>query len=507
MILKYSEYINETRISVEKHGKTLELNRSGRMIKSFSYMDDDVNKLMYFVLKSIKGIDKKTLLDNRITLLTSTKFKDTDPTYDIEDNVNRYSDIKSNIGVNIFGKSNDSDIEYIDNEIVDYGMILDDKRNYYLYQVEFADFRGKDRSDTVIVYDEDRFEPYVSDDGKFHYVLMERGKNISTVRLNNKQRHGSGQNAEIIISNRFGWELSPSKIKSSDFISVINNEKRIINSILKTDNDSISDLFKFSLDVDSTSTISKHDLVIKSNSNYDINDKKVEVKRYSGRSLYNRNKIPVDVLLAEQLKISTKPSLLNLVKVYGEVTGENIESLKILYDLDNGDSLSKFFNKNKPVDYINDGLIERIQKFYNDKIDILLNKYKNIIWETDSNGIVTRSNNRIMTDTYGIYFFNKDSGKDGFFVKMDNFEYDWIINSSHWGINRIQLMMKIKGDPNRFVWLGEEQDFIEISHKVSTKDVKPNDKDNTVNAVYNDEIIKIVWNTDKGYWERYEKNK
>ena len=164
----------------------------------------------------------------------------------------------------------------------------------------------------------------------------------------------------------------------------------------------------------------------------------------------------------------------------------NIEPLLINYRHDKGYELSNYFKKESIHPYKN--LVDDIRKFYNDKIGIIKQKYDQI------------NKNLIMMDIFGIYFFNKEDGEDGFLIinENDNLEYKWTLIKGTWGLDRISLVLKVDPSAKKNVWVGDLNIFVE------TYDVGDLSKIQR-NIIEDTKIGTIKWDNDKGYWVLAEK--
>jgi len=106
-----------------------------------------------------------------------------------------------------------------------------------------------------------------------------------------------------------------------------------------------------------------------------------------------------------------------------------------------------------------------------------------------------------MTEIYGIYFFNKINGVDGFLIRTNNqnkknFTYSWELKYSHWGLLRIKLMVEVSPESYRMVWMGDQNIFVE-TYEVGNFNLIPSEKQSIIK---NTEVGNIIWNKEKGYW-------
>lgn len=467
-MLKYQDFINETTLTIEKYGLNLELNDKGISLPPFLfYKRNEYNR--YYILKFISYEEYIPVygdIKNRVTLLKGTTYEDTEI-------VNKKGTILKDTNF--------------------------DKNNYYFYQIYYTPFIEWETLGIPIKYDEfpDKFDEEYTVDGKMHFVVIEKNSNVRTVTLNNGSRSG-GNRAEKIISNKFGWELDGTKIekkliknKFDEDQNIISKEKRyaILKDVLETDIETLykyNDIFVLDNKYD---IISKYDLIIK---NGKYAGKKIEVKKYDTRDLFyssykNDGDYKKEILIAEQLKISTKSGLKSLVELYKRINPEvNIEPLLINYRHDKGYELSNYFKKESIHPYKN--LVDDIRKFYNDKIGIIKQKYDQI------------NKNLIMMDIFGIYFFNKEDGEDGFLIinENDNLEYKWTLIKGTWGLDRISLVLKVDPSAKKNVWVGDLNIFVE------TYDVGDLSKIQR-NIIEDTKIGTIKWDNNKGYWVLAEK--
>lgn len=464
-ILKYYSFVNETNLTDEKAGCHLELNDIGKKLSPFSYYyERDMDDNNYFVFKSISYDDYQPL-NNRVTQLIGSTYKDTEG----------------------LGRYFLNDVDF-------------DQNDYFFYKI-FSTRRGLRECHGVTIRYNDhphRFDEQLTRDGKQHFVVIRKNAQITSVRLNSGGRSGSGDRAERIISSKFGMRLEKTKIEKKIITHEYNDDgiipgpskKAILKDILKTDMATIEkyeSLFELS-NIDDV--MDKYDLVVV---NGPHNDEKIEVKKYSATDLiYKRTLLPKDVMVAEQLKISNKSELKKLVELYKEMNpNANVEPLLRNYHIDKGDELSNYFNVGGAGQYRL--LIDSIRNFYNTKIEMMKLKYDEI------------PNNKIMTNVFGIYFFNNENGIDGFLVRNNgNLTYRWKTVDKEWGLYRITLVVNVNPHAKRMVWLGDENLFVDTSEvcefdKIPGKIVK---KTKNKNIIIESSVGDIKWSPQKGYWLR-----
>lgn len=464
-MIKYQDFINETKLTGEKDGFHLELNDNGELLPPFQYYrQEEMDSNNYFVLKSIPYEEYLPIdhgIRNRVTLLKGSTYQDTVVP-------NKRGDILRNVNFN--------------------------EDNYYFYQMFSTPVMELETLGVTIKYKEDpeRFDVQLTQDGRLHFIVIEKNSEVTSVRLNHGSRSG-GDRAERIIGNKFGWSLQRTKIKKvliqnklDDNRNIIPHERReaILKDVLKTDLNTLN-TYKDIFVLDNIyNAVSKYDLII---TDGQYAGKKIEVKRYDIKEIFyttfrQDGDYKKDILIAEQLKISTKFGLKKLVELYKEMNPTvDIQPLIANYRIDKGEQLSNYFNIGLEGQYKN--LIDNIRKFYNDKIAILKNKYEQI------------DNHLIMMDVFGIYFFNNDSGEDGFLIKNedDNLEYYWKLIKGTWGLYRISLVAKVDPSAKKHVWAGDLNTFIET---FDVGDIETIQKD----TIENTAIGTIVWDNNKGYW-------
>lgn len=457
-MLKYEQFLLETFLSEEKAGLHLELNDAGKNKEPFEYyyspqMDDN----NYFVMKSIP-FDEYEPEGNRVTYLYNTIFKDT----------------------HVQGRKKLNNTNF-------------DEDQYYFFKLVSTPRRHDDNEvhGVSIAYNgnEDRFNEFqLTQDGRKHYIVIEKNKYSSLVRLNSGQRHATGDRAEKLIANAFGWRLDKTKINIpivkrnvANHIIPDAERKAVLSDILKGNNG--DDLF----DLEPPEPINKYDLVI-THGNFE--GKKIEVKRYSAEDIFYKTGIPKKILMAEQLKIATKPGLKKLVDIYKEMHPEaNVQPLLENYRNDRGLQLSNYFSKDGGGDH--EVLIDNIRRFYNARINYMFGKYANI------------PKNLLMDGIYGIYFFNDDNGVDGFFIRTENPEggrnlrYSWEVEVSHWGLNRIKMMVEVNPKSYRLVWVGDLYTFVE-TYEVDQVSKIPSKEDSIIRGT---DVGTIAWDRTKKYWD------
>lgn len=459
-MLNYNNYLYETILSISKKNLNLELNNKGKQLLPFIYYNT-LNK--YLILKSI-NFEQYNPINNRVTLLKGITYLDTE----------------------INNKQNKKllNVEFNNND-------------YFFYKLVSSEYREREISSSVsIPYDENRFNDQYTENNKLHFIVIKKNTNVITVRINNSLRTSFGFRAEKTISIKFNWRLVNTKIKLNLIKKEENNiEKIFLTDLLKTDITTLNtyqDLFK----IDNMDNVNKYDLIITEG---EYIGQKIEVKGYNVKDLFYKNGQSKQILLAEQLKISTKQGLKKIVTLYHEMN-PNIDIGPLLndYSIDMGEKLSWYFNvNNNQHEYID--LINDIRDFYNQRINFIFNKFRDI------------NTNIIMSDIFGIYFFNNKSGVDGFLIKnidnnIKNINYTWVNIKSHWGLNRIKLMFSINPNAYRYVWIGNlhtlaktfKVNNLELNNKLKIDNIKTNHQP----IIKNTNIGNIKWNSKKGYWEK-----
>lgn len=444
----YYNFINETVLTHGKKDLNLEFNDKGRKMLPFIYYFT-LNK--YIILKRI-NFDEYQPNTNRVTFLTGSTYLD-----------NEISNKRNYLLEN----------KDFDNE------------NYFFYKIVSYNFQEDNPSIVSIPYDETKFNDQLTYNNKVHFIVIKKNTNVTSVRININQRHTFGYNAEQTISDKFGWSLKNTKIKS-DIVKVINGNKQkaFLTDILKTDLDTLNryqDLFQIN---NINTPLNKYDLIIKEGEHI---GKKIEVKKYNMRSLFYKDDItPKTLMMAEQLKIATKPGLKKLVTLYHEMNPDiDVSFLLNNFNLDKGEKLSKFFRKD------DNPIVEDIKKFYNDRINYMLNKFSEI--------------NNIMTDIFGIYFFNNKTGVDGFLILNHEINYTWRAVNSQWGLKRIKILFTINPNADKYVWIGNRKTFVKtfkVNDFDAYKELKRIDKISEHKPIIkNTDIGTIKWNSTEGYWE------
>jgi len=467
-MLDYYEFINETKMTSEKDGKDLELNDKGKKLPPFEYYyQDQLDDNLYYVLKFI-NIDDYEPTNNKVTLLNNSLWQDTDI-------ANRKNEIIRNT-------------DFSDND-------------YYFYKLVSTPRRIREIHGVNIPYikEPDRFNDQLTQDNRLHFVVIEKNSTVTNVRLNAGQRTASGIKAEVIIKDKFGWEMERTGISKT--LSTGNNLAKF-SDILKTDMGILNeyeDLFNL---VDTNSPLNKHDLIITSGVH---RGQKIEVKKYDVIDMFYMDNRPKSLMMSEQFKIGDKRGLRKLVMLYKEMNPDvDVEPLIGDFDQDGGVKLNMLFRKtgeNRP----HRELVQNIRDFYNERIDYMIRKYQRL------------DNELIMNDVYGVYFFSTETGVDGFLIKTNkdekkerNINYYWETDESQWGLNRIKLLFNVKPNAYRYVWLGDEELFVRtfvVSNRRKLKELKIVDIKTAHNPIIKDtDVGPIKWDSTKGYWVRIDNN-
>jgi hypothetical protein len=467
-MLKYNNFILETKMTPEKESLIFELNDKGLKLKPFKYLD---NKKYFYILKPI-NYDDYNPENNKVTLLYNTTYKDSD------EYINRYKLNNLNLDNNL----------------------------YLYYKILKTERLNREPGGISIDYNNnnDRFENHLIDN-RIHYVVVRKNSNVSNIRMNYGQRMASGDKAEKIIANKFGFGIEQTKINTTIKRKNIVGEKSksIIFDILNSDIDEYENLFE----IDYKEPLNKYDLVITDGK---LKGSKIEVKKYDIKSIIRftnekgienpkRKGDSKPLEMAEQLKISNKSQLKKLVDLFSiKYPDYNVEPLIKNYNNDGGKELSDLFRLSYNGEYLN--LINNIRNFYNSKIVYMGEKFNNIKQEF------------IMNEVFGVYFFNIETGVDGFLIKTKNkynkrnMKYYWSTVMSHWGLKRIKLFFEVNPDSYRCVWLGDLKIFtetfkvgdIEKCKNLKTEDIRT--KHNPI--LLNTEYGPIKWDTNHGYWIR-----
>jgi len=475
-MLNYDEFLNETKMSPEKSGKDLELNKKGKLLPPFMYYyQDELDDNFYFVFKFINR-DEYQPDGNKVTLLYNSLWQDTD-------NPNRMNQIIT-------------DTDFSDDE-------------YYFYELVSTPRRIREIHGVNVPLDKEpgRFDTQLTFDNRKHFIVIKKKSSVTNVRLNSGQRSSHGIDAEEIISKKFTWKKERTSINKkivsnniiTDFTDVLKTHMGVLN------ND--GDLFNL---LDPDSPLNKNDLVITGG----IHDgEKIEVKKYNVTNMFYKDKRSKPLMMAEQYKIATKGGLRKLVRLYKEMNPDvDVEPLIGDFNEDGGVKLNILFRKTEddiPEDLIelrneHRELMQNIRNFYNERIDYMVRKFQMI--PEDS----------IMDKIFGIYFFNNKNGVDGFLIKTDNpkkeknINYYWDKVESQWGLNRIKLLFKVKPKAFRYVWLGDESVFVktfEVSDKEKLKELQKTDDETHHNPIIkNTDMGPIKWDSTKGYWISIDEN-
>lgn len=466
-MLNYNNFILETNMSEEKYTYNLELNKKGKLLEPFDwYYRKENHDNYYFVLKSIP-FEEYEPDGNKVTYLSKTIYKDTDS----------FRNRKLN-NVNF------------------------DPDNYLFYELYSTKRKNRETHGVSVNFDENRFEKQLTNDNRKHFIVISKNDIVYTVRINSGQRSGHGDKSEKIIADKFGFEQSNTKIykniKRNNDILPYERKRSILFDILGM-NDDLMNRYDNLFELDTISeNIEKYDLII---SDGNLKGEKVEVKKYDVHSLFYRDGKSKTLEMAEQLKIASKKQLKDLVVLYSEMNNVNVNNLLSNYDNDKGYELNSFFRTRYNGEHLN--LVQEIRNFYNSRIKYMFDKYKNI------------SKDRIMKTIYGVYFFNNETGVDGFLIRTFNeygkmnFEYEWELIRSQWGLDRIKLVYKVNPNALRMVWLGDDKNFIETFEVGDIKQSELLEKESKKRQYNKDwEVIirpenhnPIRWNSSKGYWE------
>lgn len=455
MYNKFIYGINETHMTHEKYHANLELNRHGKSLDPFEYYyTPDMDNNNYFVIKNI-DYNEYHPQNNRVTLLTGSIFLDTDT-----DDYSRTAKRKLN------------NTNFNQDDYLFYKLVSTPRR--------FGDDTKTDEIHGVAVrYEDDpnRFSDQLTEDGKIHFIVIKKNDNVTSVRLNTNKRTFAGSGAEKTIANRFGWNRIGTKIKKNILKKVNNDYVLATLKDIMTVPEVYNDLF---IVENPDENISKYDVIIPDG---EYAGKKIEVKRYSASSLFEISKgiRPRKILLAEQLKIATKKDLRKIVELYGISTGTNVDNLLNMDDI----RLSAEFSKSN----YDNNLINNIRDYYNARMEYMIEKFNRIPQES------------IMSDIYGIYFFNLKSGQDGFLIKnydgnVKNIDYVWDINIEHWGLKRIRLMFMVNPNSYRYIWLGDVRRFVK-TYRVKNTRIRPS---RFKGVIKTKKYGIIKWSHHDGYW-------
>jgi hypothetical protein len=203
---------------------------------------------------------------------------------------------------------------------------------------------------------------------------------------------------------------------------------------------------------------------------------------------------PKEILMAEQLKISSYKGVEKLIKLYSknvEQLDDNIER----YLIDNINTVFSVRYDGSLLDTVND-----IRDYYNNKIMKIFKMFE----KSDVNRIMSQDK------VYGVYFFSQISGVDGFLVKTEddgvkNFNYEWKLVKSQWGLYRIKLLFTVNPNAYRYVWVGNEETFYKtfrlnnINEYKSLKNKTINNPQRLNITIQTDNGI-LIWCDTKGYW-------
>jgi len=474
-MLKYEQFLFETKMSYEKEDFHLELNNLGKLLEPFLYYyRPQLHDNYYFVLKRIP-YNEYTPQNNRVTLLGGTIYKDTDSYI-----------VKRQLGNTNFNQN-----------------------NYYFYKLVSTRRRHqKEPHGTSISYKEEpnRFNDQLTRDGNLHFIVIKHNSIVYSVRLNGGQRSAAGDSAERVIAGKFRFTIDQTKISKKIKKKVLNGiippreGRSILFDILGTEENLFNeyeDLFEFE---NPSEVLNKYDLIIPDG---ELIGKKIEVKKYNISALFDRNGNRKSIEMAEQLKIGDKQPLKKLVDLYHRLN-PNVDVTPLIgnYDTDRGVELNNLFGiRATPRNQNN--LVNNIRNFYNRRIEYMYEKYRRI------------PNDLIMRDIYGVYFFHNEYGIDGFFIKsvsdgIKNFEYNWELVNAQWGLKRIKLMFKVDPDAIRMIWLGDERIFIEtfrVGDKIQAKALENmyleyQKNKSLLPIIRNTEVGPVKWSSNDGYWVR-----
>jgi len=476
----------ETNITIEKANMNLELNHKGYLLPPFQ----NLNNEFFYVFKNISYNDFVNTFENddKVTYLKNTIYKD-----------NKEEGRKKLDNNEIFNEE-----KYYYYQIFKINKILNNNKEL-LFSLNYN-----------LTKDDNNYNwtPHLDNNQNKHFIIIEKNTNVSTVKLNgNSKRTFSGENAENILHKKFGWIVDQTKIQNKLNLNDQNLEilpkefeKSMLYKILGQKKEILEtnkDFFTFN-----NQNLSKYDLVIPNNASPDLRGKKIEVKKYGieelfGKLINNRKIISNEILLAEQMKISNKHQLKKLIDLYKYRNPDvDVEPLLINYNNDRGETLSNLFKYDYNGEHKN--LINNIRNFYNSKIEIIFESFERIGTEN------------LMRDVYGIYFFNNETGVDGFLIKIkdenniNNITFKWIIKVSHWGLKRIQILYQVKKSAKRLVWLGDNNpleykntfaETFEIGDLKKSIELKMIDNElNHRPILKNTSKGTIQWDSNFGYW-------
>jgi len=415
-LLKYKKFINESKMDYtfedeKKHliffSDTIRkgVQKEDNKYHIFAQFYDDVTKfygLKFINKRRVDAIDKYH--DNcRFTQILSTGYKDTDD----------------------IGRK-----KLTNDEIND---IFNNSNQYYFYDV----VSGR------VLNDESPKMEHIEDlsvstlDGRDWYFIIKKNTNCTLVKT--KTRQESGAWAEYQLAFLYGWNESPHKIKTvmkkidiTGRQAIIEINKKIYTIFHSVDTDS------FTLEDDEKSFV-KYDLIID-------NEEKVEVKKYKDTDLW-KNNAPVQILLAQQCRMATRKTLINIVKWYrkmheNEQDGfDYMESSRLLDMSDRliEDEFSSIANPDGSI------ICDKIRNFYNSKIIKLKNEFNRI------------DQNKWMKGVFGIYFADHRTNRiNDFLIKIiddgvRNLTYEWDIKNSWLGFKELKLFMTINGDAWEYI--------------------------------------------------------
>ena len=427
-MLKYQEFINESKIdstyadNENKH----RLLFSETISKDFSerrnefplfyqfYLDSDVFYGLRFITDN-DDIDR--IVDDyeniRFTLLLSRSYRDTE-----DELPGDHKHLLTYEG----GRFNLS-------------QIIENKENYYFYKI----VEGP-RNNNIPNWDEAVDFEQINE--KRWIFVIRKESTCSLVKT--ESRESSGTWAERHLSKLYGWKEDPKKIKLNFTYNgaAITRANGLINTVF---NSTDADIFEIE---DNPETCFKYDLVMP-------DGKKIEVKKYNIKEIW-KNNAPVPILLAQQIRMASRETLVKIVRMYRDLLEEDTPEYDAVNDLVEMQprELQDYFDVRKQPGGRLNPICTTIKAYYNSRIRRLVEKFN------------AMNQNLWMQGIYGIYFCDEDrtTRKRDFLVKVGengvrNFNYFWREFNSWLGFNELKLFMTVKGEAWEYI-LSEWDTFV-----------------------------------------------
>ncbi len=311
--------------------------------------------------------------------------------------------------------------------------IIENSNMYYFYTL-VEGVRSKNKAPSI----QSIKRVVNSPDGKEWYFIIRKNRNCNLIKT--KSREESGKWAEHQLSTLYGWRKYSKSIRliiKKNGVA-INRANHLLRTILK---DEDADHTVFTVE-DSPDTFVKYDLILN-------DDRKIEVKKYKEDSIWKNNH-SVNLMLAEQCKMSDRRTLMKIVEWFNEKykhgTELYLQSAELM-EMELRELSNLFKSPNRPE------ICNIIKRLYNHNITKLLAGFNDI------------EESRWMSGVYGIYFVNnRTNRKNDFLIKIEddgirNINYQWDIVAEWAGFDRLKLFMRINGDAWEYI-LTEGNNFV-----------------------------------------------